>query len=500
MILDNESKSRKFIWANIVLVLLVFFLNFLGTPYLKYITLFQLVFSYAAVLVLPLEFSICIILTTCFLEGQGRILWQYNVVNRLAFDFLLITAFIKYFFINKEFRSSNIPYIISVPFFLHCAWYSVEIFNLNSLSLLAPLAATKIYIFPFFIFMLFAHCSKMLKEPYLNYLIGTISLLIVLESSLGIYQTVMKENFMLQISEYYRLPMKEEVFTGILFRPFGTTHLPGAIAVYLYLSFSLLFLKIKFSKKYNLFLVLAMALAFTVMLVTQVRSAQIKLVISIIVCLVAMLITSKNKIRGLFNFGAMAIVGAIVSVMVLGNLSESQLQSLNFASAIARWDRIKSVADARSNRVAVNDAFQVVKRKLKDFPIGIGPGVTGAAASVTADLAKNDPIYTKDNFWAFDNLYLSLILEFGYGAIFYLLLIFSIPFFLVTKIIMNFKSLSSFSGRVALISLGNISIILIGNWGAIGLPYNPESFFFWFWSAVGFNSVVKLHIPETDMG
>jgi hypothetical protein len=141
------------------------------------------------------------------------------------------------------------------------------------------------------------------------------------------------------------------------------------------------------------------------------------------------------------------------------------------------------VQDFQSKRVTPSLALKVVAERLMSFPIGIGPGLTGAASSVM----DRDPIYDREVFWGYDNLFLSLVIEFGVGAIFYVGLVLS-AFVSTARAAWRARLRGdAFAARVGGVALAQMGVILLGNWGAIGLPYNPESYFYWFWAALALN-------------
>jgi hypothetical protein len=43
--------------------------------------------------------------------------------------------------------------------------------------------------------------------------------------------------------------------------------------------------------------------------------------------------------------------------------------------------------------------------------------------------------------------------------------------------------------KILLVCFSITLIILGGNWGAVGLTYNPESFIFWFFTSLGFITI-----------
>lgn len=484
-----SSISRKVFWLNYLFISVIFLLNFLGTPQLKELSLVYAGFVLLCAFSLDLKNSFPIIVSFCFMEGQARILWNYHPFFRIAFDLTIAVAMLRHFAVARVASSKKIlPRPLMVLILLHFLWYVVEIFNINSVSMLAPIVATKIYIFPFFLFLLIRRDPEVVSIERLQTIGHLILFFTLLECSLSLFQLKHLESFMLSISPFYERAMKGKIFTGVSFRPFGTTFLPGAISVYIFLSTGFLFLKNKFSKKYSTILMIISVLVFLTLLVCQVRSAMIKYVFLVLASLFALVLNSRVKFVKLFQTSIIFIAVAL-GVFNLATPDEKKDEGpvVNIDSGLKRWEGIDSMEKLSSKRLGPEAALGVLVKQLGEFPIGVGPGLTGAASSISAESIANDPIYNSDMYWAYDNFYLSMFIEFGYGAIFYLSFVLGIPLVIFSYYRRLRRRGYPVHSRIILISFSHLLVILLGNWGAIGLPYNPESFFFWVWAAVGFN-------------
>ena len=85
---------------------------------------------------------------------------------------------------------------------------------------------------------------------------------------------------------------------------------------------------------------------------------------------------------------------------------------------------------------------------------------------------------------------MALLMELGLGAFFYYGVLFLSVFYIGHKMLL-YAQRKVDSEALSLIKVCFISIIviIIGNWGREGIPYNPESFFFWFWVSQAFYQV-----------
>lgn len=484
--LNNSRLQRPTLVVNYCLIAVIFALNFVGLPSVKFVHLAYFCFALICTALLDLRTTIHFIISFAFIEGQSRILWNYHPLARVAFDLLVSTTLLRCVVNQRGIRSvGTLPRAGLVLILLHFLWYLVQFFNPASVTILAPLAAIKIYVFPFFVFLMFRNQSEIFEETLLEGVQRAVFFLIVAECTLALYQLMQGDTFMLGISPYYRSAMRDGVFTGLDFRPFGTAFLPGAISVYLYLAIGLVFLVKRTSKLFWTSTVVLGVLAVITLLATQVRSATLKFgFVYLISVLAVSLVTKLSAFSRLGVLIKTAIVGALL-VSLTGLVASTQL--IDLGPGLARWDRISSYEEFKSGRAGPEMAWVITKLRLAEFPLGIGPGLTGAASSVSRDVIEKDPIYTKETFWGYDNFYLSLIVEFGYGAVFYMLLLLCIPVFIARTIVRLVRRDQLFEARVAIISLSQVVVIMLGNWGAIGLPYNPESFFFWFWTALALN-------------
>ena len=139
---------------NFIALVTTFTLNFLGFPALKYIYLIHVSLTIFSIIAFEFNQIFPIIMTLFFIEGQGRILWEYNDWARIIFDSLVFAAVMKIFIVRKkvvDFRKVPTPLIVIIA--LHFLWFLVEFTNLYSLSAFSVLASSKVYIYPLLFFL-----------------------------------------------------------------------------------------------------------------------------------------------------------------------------------------------------------------------------------------------------------------------------------------------------------------------------------------------------------
>ncbi|MBY0516470.1 MAG: hypothetical protein K2P81_06155 [Bacteriovoracaceae bacterium] len=486
----DEKYSVKTNWVNYCCLIVLFAFNFLGFPSLKYVYLAYSFIVYLSVLFFNPATTLPLIISYGFVEGQGRILWGYHPAARIAFDLLIVLATLRGFVTRRDVKLARfLPIHMLFLISLHFLWYLVEIFNISGINTLAAIAGTKVYVFPFFLLIYFRQNEAIFTSDYLQKISNLILFLLILECALGIFQLQNLEGFLLDTSEHYRRAMRGDIFTLDKFRPFGTTQLPGAISVFIFLSMGLIFLRKKFQKWMIAFLVPVFYLFFIVLIICQVRSAMIKTALVLVGILISLFINSKEKMATIVRVSSIAAILIPVAVFFVYPKIEKQVEAyINLEAGFERWEGLDEVNDVSKHRLTPSQVADIMFEKLYEFPIGVGPAMTGASGSLSTDLIQKDPIYDKNTFWGYDNFYLSLVIEFGYGAIFYIAYFLSVPLALMYFLKVVFLAKDFQSSKVISICLVNILIILAGNWGAIGLSYNPESFFFWLWTAIGFNT------------
>ena len=154
-------------------------------------------------------------------------------------------------------------------------------------------------------------------------------------------------------------------------------------------------------------------------------------------------------------------------------------------------DRFSSVFETdtfHNSRLGFNDVSKIVIEKVIENPFGLGPGRTHAVTELMGKTIDQDPVYNLDYSWNFDNLWATIALEFGICGIFYAGIILSMPFYLFSMALSAFRRKKNEHFKIIAISFVTIFIIVLANWGGVGIPYNPVSFMFWFWCAVGFQA------------
>ncbi len=422
-------------------------------------------------------------------EGQGRIVWGYKTIFKLVFDLVLIIFVSKS--LLKQRKLVDVKKVPSFYIFLiagHFFWYLIQFFNYRNVGLIGVIAATKIYIFPFILFFSLINNPISYAERNIKTIKWFAIIFLILQALLTLHQFEMGDTFIYGVHPYYKTIVGEK-FSGNLYRSFGTTWIPGGPSIFYLFMIGFLFISksSSFIEKFFTFLTIGLTIASAFIL--QVRSAMIKEFLVIIMIYVCYTLFSKNRLRY-----ALPIIAIFMSIpMIFNNVDKIQkiFPNLNLEQSIQRFSSLGNIEQASSSRITVSEFGHQLSKKLRSSPFGLGPGRTGSVASLTAARVKNDPVYNLAFAWSFDNLFLSLAIDLGIGMIFYVLIITTMPFYLFWLCYKNY--VAGKPVNILIPSFVMSFVILIGAWGAINIPYNPASFFYWVWVSMGIN-----HYKETN--
>lgn len=468
--------------------------NFLALPIVKWIYLGQLLTLFISLFLGKRENILWLFVLFSFFEGQGRVLWGYNQVFRLIFDIFLALMVLKELSRSKKVLDREIlPNYLIVGIFLHFIWFIIEIFNPNGPSFFGALATSKYYIFPFFLFFLFKSFDFDFSKAIFQKKLQDCLFIFILIGILVLVQTINGEEHIFAISDYYQsLFPKYKNFVGPNFRPWGTSFLPGGMGTYFYcfIGFLLLY-RPKSVYKGNvpkmamgsLFKWGGLGIILYASFLGQVRSATLKLVGICALFFFLKFIGSRLKARRAIMVMLFGVFLGLIAPFVSGpTLDEDDYSS----KSIERWEGVLST-DMLNHRAGMDLFIDTLEKKV-ELPFGYGLGMT---QSFLPDFAARRRQYVNADptlFWHLDNLMMFLFLELGFGALIYLFIIVSVLISLFSRLftLMRWREMTAFSILCA--SCASTLVIVIFNWGAVGLPFNPESFYFWVWSALGFST------------
>ena len=297
-------------------------------------------------------------------------------------------------------------------------------------------------------------------------------------------------DFMHGISpNYSNLFTKFQLFEGDRFRPWGTGAAPGSMANFTYVTLGFFYLlretritenpiKRKFIIGFKYLFLMATVYS---ALISNVRSAFIKCLLILFVSGLFVFMKSKNKVKFLFFSFLFSVV-----VINAGPGFNKFVESAKLENVVERYEGL-ATQGVTSQRSGLGKVISTLARRVDNI-MGFGVGMTTTYLPDFEKRRKQRLDRKRFEFWALDNLYVFLILELGVGAIFYIFVILSLNFFLIGKTVFLYKGTDPVSLRYGAAAMATIFGITVGNWAAVALPFNPESFFVWFWVALGFRN------------
>jgi hypothetical protein len=487
-----KPQTNRFKWLPSLffgLVILQLVLNFLGLPLVKLNFLVMTLVCVVICLVSPINEAIPSLMYYSLFEGQGRIVWGYHPLFRIVFDLTSALLVLRNLIKNRKlYDEKRLPKMIYIGIICHFMWWFFELFNPEGAGALPALATAKYYIFPFLLFLTFIQNPLDINDQKTINFFTKLMIVFVSIGALSLYQNEMGETFMDGIStNYSNLFEKFKEFKGARFRPWATSHSPGGFSSFIYPTIGYLFFVssryIK-NKKLTYFIyplkIVSLGIIIFASFITQVRSALIKALGTLFIGFWLNVWGSKDRIRMLATLGITLGLALPVAISKYNELEKS----FNLAETMKRWQELQDQG-VGTQRSGVEEIVEVFINR-GSF-MGFGPGMTtGYLPHYQRQREKmvDIPAYW---FWSMDNLLAFLFLELGVGCIFYVFTVAAVHFYLI-KFIIELKS----RGRekeflICAPALASITMMNIGNWGVVGLPFNPESFYYWMWASIGFN-------------
>lgn len=488
----NFIKPKELLTSNsfsLLLYLTHILLNYLQSSFLPMFYILEVLFFFFLAFRKDWKDLLYPTIIFFFIEGQGRILSNYHPIMRNIFDLYLIIILVRSFIKSKKLIDlKTLPLFFNILIILHFAWYIVQVFNFQNLGTTAVIFASKIYIFPILFFYMFLREKLVIQKYDQTKLLIALTIIISAQVFLVFHQMYLQESHLLSISPYYQKVFGEK-FIGALFRPFGTSFVPGGISVHFaYISALLIFTR----SKRMIYIVVKIALIAAMLFACftmQVRTSLIQLVL---ICTLSYLVISIfSKIRWIV---IPLIIGIIFSTPTIIGSSKKLSQifpELNLEYSIQRLQIFNKIGDIQVQRATVGKFYSTLVNKLDKSPMGLGPGRTGAANSMFVDRINSDLLFDMKYSWTLDNLFISLAIDFGYGMIFYSLLVILLPLYVLFRTFIFIVKNRKFYPIPVVCGITTF-VILLSNWGAIAIPYNPVSFFFWFYLSIALIELKKL--------
>lgn len=424
-------------------------------------------------------------------EGGLKIISNYNIVVRFGSDALLCFAFLR--LMGRYQRLGNdslLPEVrsrfgtLTGAFTLFWIWVAVQFLNPWGLGLLPSIAGLKVYLIPLLVFFavgIYMRDEELDMIPFL--LLG-----------MGIFESVV--SVIDWLSGPMGLPMMHPKYAQVLwdflqgfpYRPFGTTNLPGAPALWMFhcLTGALVALaRLRNSRKksatlWRIGFGVFVLCAFTTLIACQVRLSLLRFLALLSVGL--FIVTPKKAV-----IYTALIAGLIAWVLAANPTSyDEALSKRSFVKiedrltlAIARLATLKS-AEQWSNARGGNWAVNELANRAAQTTSGIGLSRVGAAATPWVDRIQEDRYFTVA--WGFaDNLILALFTELGIGGVVGYV-------FLVLTVLVKLLGVGT---RESLITGFACGLLFVSGWASEGILFQPDASMFWLTAAFGLRTTNK---------
>jgi O-antigen ligase len=446
---------------------------------LKLLAFSGLFFAIYLVLMVPYRWALFSTFIYIGLEGFFKVISNYHPFVHVGSDIVVIAlcfkVLLQIFFKGADF--SKTPPLTKV-FVVHFCWIAIILFNPYSLSIVASIAGSKIYVTMFLLYFFGYYLTD--SESDVRFYMWPFIIVAVLHTITGVIQGFTGPEGLIAMHPRYAVQLAK--YQGLAFRPFGLTNQPGAPSVYIYLVYPFL-LYFAFTMRSLVAKILIIGfLPFSTFLffLCQVRSALLKMIVSSSLFLIGSIsIYTKSSSRA-----AQGLIFSLASILLVIYFALPQFMSASVESRDeneAAIERSMSLFEYDKVSHARRGAWKRFLMYAQEVPLGAGFSRVGAAAGAFKELHKVDKTFGYKHFFA-DNLWLTALIEIGLPGMFLL-------GFLVLSILWigfkNYRDCKIESLKMLhLVILSTLIALIIGLYGAEGLIYNPEACFFWFFSGV----------------
>jgi len=425
------------------------------------------------------------------------VLSGYNFLFRIAFDLFNTLFLLRLILRNRKIvDAAVIPKVMIGFFILHLSWFIISLFNPTGVTPIYALATVKYYILPIVLFFSMLTIEALSDLRYLRRLGMIVLIFTLVNTSLCIYQMYIGDQSVNQMSSNYTTLFKKyEFFQGKFFRPWGTSHEVGGTSVILTCTLGFLFLYVRKNHRIwkGVIFFAAIGLSWATLFICQHRSQFIKhsLILSGII-FVLYFIANRSRIKALVT-GFVLLMSLPVFLLFVPDLAFVE-QDARLETASKRYSNLLETGISQKRPSLSNVIDRITNHA--NLPFGYGPGMVSNFIPQIGQRRKELIGVEEHYLWSGDNLLMFTVLELGIGALFYLPLFLIAPVVILRRVIRMDREKQADQFQVGLICFVVLCVLILGNWGYVGLPFNPESFFFWIWTVIGWKVTQKSGLNE----
>jgi hypothetical protein len=430
---------------------------------------------------MPLYFSYLLF------EGAFKIWSGYNPIVHVGSDLLLIAVFVR--LLNRKLRGLAAVQpeeaarrrlaIVANALIVFWLWVLLQFVNPWGLGLLPSLAGLKVYVVPILTFFAIGFLSTDEEAKRLPYVILVLG---IFEAVVTLVDWGIGPQLLVALFPRYA-KIAADFLKGFPYRPFGTTYLPGAPAVWMaHATIAAVLVRhlngseLTPSRRWRLALVIFFPLCFGALIACQVRVLFAR-------CLLAIAggiaMESRRRAFQVFLFLCVAVPcwSLLAPDVRPGDIEAKSGLSERVGQAFARLRTLEQTSTWRTARGGTW-AIEEFRRRAGQTWNGAGLSRVGAASTPWLDMAKKEAKFGKSLAFA-DNVYLAIFTELGIGGL--------LAFLLVAGVLVSQLGFSgSYAGRIAFLSC---VMMLAAGYGSEGILYQPDASFFWAYAALG----LRLH-------
>jgi hypothetical protein len=284
-------------------------------------------------------------------------------------------------------------------------------------------------------------------------------------------------------------------YTGMNFRPMGTGFAAAVYTSYLFLSVSLYYMKNRQGLIFSIMSIITTLVCIVAIFLSQVRSALLKFILMTLSSLFILLLVNRRKERMIIYGGiTLTVVIFLLMPMLSSGLFSNQalIQQYNLMTPMDRLFSLFEFQDAYSSRISLNQFIEIAFEKLSETPFGIGAGRASPPATLFADSIMSLPFYGLKYSWHYENFYIGLIIELGFGMIFFLSFMIFMPIFFLHNAFSALLKKRLTKAKILFMSASGMIVIMVGNWAANGLVSLPENFIYWLYAIIGMSTYQTL--------
>lgn len=422
-------------------------------------------------------------------EGALKILSNYNPLIHVGSDLLLIVIFLRLVpRFSLESVNTLAPEVrkrldrVSTFLLMFWLWVGVQFFNPWGLGFLPSVAGLKIHVIP--MLMLFV-AGYLLTDEELKSLPPLLLGMGLFQGAVALIDWWLGPQVLPLLHPRYQTVLLQ-FLQGFPYRPFGTTNLPGAPAMWMFhtLTGSLILfhlvskrdVTILRPKIWSRLFVVFLPLALGTLLVCQVRAS--------IVRFLAMIFAGTFVLGRKYVPAAVLAIAAVPLAMSFAPkkryeelvTTKDSGQAMRLQQALAR---LNTIGDSRSWQRAGGGSWAINEliERASFTMAGNGLSRFGAAAAPWKALMDRDRHFKPR--WSFsDNVFLALFTELGLGGLLaYLLLVSSVVWHLFDA-----------RTKLAWLCAGACGITVLSGLGSEGILFQPDASFFWMYAALGLRS------------